>query len=88
MEVTRAITLGLSKLIDADIHIGITGLTAPGGSETQEKPVGTMFIYATHHNELAFSERLNFSGSREEIVTATVFACAAMLADYLTSLDN
>jgi len=88
MEVTQAITLGLSKLIEADIHIGITGLTAPGGSETPEKPVGTMFIYATHHNELAFSERLNFTGSREEIVTATVLACATMLEDYLSSVDN
>lgn len=86
MEVTRAISLGLSRLIPADIHIGITGLTTPGGSETQEKPVGTMFIYATHQGDLAFSQRFNFTGEREEIVSATVEACAAMLIEYLDSI--
>jgi len=86
MEVTRAISLGLSRLIPADIHIGITGLTTPGGSETKEKPVGTMFIYATSKGELVFSERFNFTGEREEIVSATVEACAIMLIDYLGSI--
>ncbi|SFA52571.1 competence/damage-inducible protein cinA [Pedobacter suwonensis] len=87
MEVTRAISLGLSRLIPADIHIGITGLTAPGGSETEEKPVGTVFIYATSKGGLVFSERLNFTGEREEIVSATVEACADLLIDYLSAID-
>jgi nicotinamide mononucleotide (NMN) deamidase PncC len=42
MEVTEAIARGLTTLIPADIHIGITGLPCPGGSETAEKPIGTM----------------------------------------------
>lgn len=87
MEVTRAISLGLSRLIPADIHIGITGLTAPGGSETEGKPVGTVFIYATSKGGLAFSERLNFTGEREEIVSATVEACADLLINYLSAID-
>lgn len=37
--VTLSITAGIQKLIPADIHIGCTGLTCPGGSETAEKPV-------------------------------------------------
>lgn len=86
MEVTRAISIGLSKLIPADIHIGITGLTAPGGSETKEKPVGTVFIYATNKGEPAFSERFNFTGERAEIVSATVEACATLLLNYLHSI--
>jgi nicotinamide-nucleotide amidase len=86
MEVTRAISLGLAQLIPADICVGITGLTTPGGSETREKPVGTMFIYATRKGEPAFSQRFNFTGEREEIVSATVEACAAMLIDYLVSI--
>ena len=86
MEVTRAISLGLAKLIPADISVGITGLTTPGGSETGEKPVGTMFIYATHKGKLAFSQTFNFTGERQEIVSATVEACAAMLIDYLGSI--
>jgi nicotinamide-nucleotide amidase len=85
MEVTKAITIGLSSLIPADIHIGITGLTCPGGSETAEKPVGTIFIYAICQQKLIFSERLNFSGTRETIVTATVEACAQLLFEFLTN---
>lgn len=35
MEVIRAIAEGLTQLIQADIHFGITGLPYPGGSKTQ-----------------------------------------------------
>jgi len=87
MEVTKAITMGLDKLIPADIHIGVTGLTCPGGSETAEKPVGTMFIYAVHHQEHIFSERMNFTGSQEEIVLGTIARCAELLEDYLLNLN-
>jgi nicotinamide-nucleotide amidase len=88
MEVTKAITEGLSSLIAADIHIGITGLTGPGGSETAEKPVGTMFIYAIRQQTLIFSERLNFSGTRETIVASTVEACAHLLFESLTNTNK
>ncbi|WP_449437096.1 CinA family protein [Pedobacter steynii] len=70
--VTCLMTSGLQKLIPADIHIGCTGLTAPGGSETEDKPVGTMFLYAISANELLFSEQAVFRGSPEEIVLQTV----------------
>lgn len=86
MEVTRAISFGISRAIPADIHIGITGLTCPGGSETAEKPVGTMFIYAIRDSEQIFSERLNFTGSRWEIVSRTVDRCAELLEAYLKSI--
>ncbi|WP_244216042.1 CinA family protein [Pedobacter kyonggii] len=66
MEVTKAITLGLSQIIPASIHIGITGLTCPGGSETPEKPVGTMSIYACKHGNHLFSERINFPVHRKK----------------------
>lgn len=85
MEVTRAIAIGLKTLIPADIHIGVTGLTSPGGSETADKPVGTMFVYACSGTELIFSRRLNFSGSRKDIVTGTVSQCAELLLAYLIS---
>lgn len=86
MEVTKAITEGLKLLIPADIHIGITGLTCPGGSETAEKPVGTMFVYADSGDKHIFSERMNFYGSREEIVSGTVERTAQLLQNYLTTI--
>ncbi|WGQ10670.1 CinA family protein [Pedobacter gandavensis] len=85
--VTCLISSGLQKLIPADIHIGCTGLTAPGGSETLEKPVGTMFLYAIRTHELIFSERKVFQGNPEEIVCQTVEFLAARLQGYLKSLS-
>jgi nicotinamide-nucleotide amidase len=85
MEVTKAISLGLAQMIPAEIHIGITGLTCAGGSETPEKPVGTMFIYASLRGNHFFSERMNFFGPREEIVSATVKRCVELLEENLTT---
>lgn len=88
MEVTKGITHGLANIIPADINIGITGLTAPGGSETEEKPVGTMFIYATRNNQAIVEERCLFSGEREEIVAATTQRITAVLIGYLDALQS
>jgi nicotinamide-nucleotide amidase len=38
--VTDKLAQQLSKIIAADIHAAVTGLAAPGGSETRSKPVG------------------------------------------------
>lgn len=82
-EVTEAITIGLSKLIAADIHIGVTGLPAPGGSETPEKPVGTMFIHALLHGKEIFRERRVYIGQPEQIILSTVGHVATLLIEYL-----
>lgn len=79
MEVTRAVALGLSKLINADIHVAVTGLPAPGGSETPEKPVGTMFVCALHRKEELFSVRLFFNGEPEEIILKSIYHTAEAL---------
>jgi nicotinamide-nucleotide amidase len=79
MQVTQAIALGLIELVPADIHIGITGLPCPGGSETEEKPVGTMFIAALMNGEPWFKERVIFSGSHQEILARTVQHVALLL---------
>jgi len=86
MEVTRAIAKGLSIIIPADIHVGITGLTCPGGSETEEKPVGTMFIYALLYGDLLFSERLVFQGDPLQILSGTVDRFAELLQMHLLNV--
>lgn len=83
MEVTMAIATGLEGLIPASLHIGITGLTSSGGSETPEKPVGTMFIHALLHGKALFSERVLFKGSPEEIVKQTTEYTASLLVNSL-----
>jgi nicotinamide-nucleotide amidase len=77
-EVTEAIARALSNKIEADLYVGITGLTTPGGSETEEKPVGTMFIHIT--GKLGdIPVRHVFKGSAEEIVLQTIDAVADTL---------
>lgn len=78
MEVTREMALGLSKLIPADIYVTVTGLTTPGGSETEEKPVGTMFVFALIRGREA-SFRKVFKGSCEEVINETIMAAAELL---------
>jgi nicotinamide-nucleotide amidase len=82
-EVTKAITEGLTQLIEADIHVGVTGLPAAGGSETEEKPVGTMFIYALLNKQTLFSERIIFEGNEEEIILNTIYRTAELLTSHL-----
>ena len=82
MEVTRAMAYGLRDLIASDIQVTVTGLTTPGGSETAEKPVGTMFVFALLRDREA-SFRKVFTGSCEEIIHQTVEAAAELLAGLL-----
>lgn len=84
--VTRSITKGIQKLIPADIHIGCTGLTAPGGSETPWKPVGTMFLYGIQGQQQVLDARFVFQGKPEEIVSQTITYLARQLYQYLKDL--
>jgi nicotinamide-nucleotide amidase len=78
LEVTRAMAYGLMELIPSDIQITVTGLTSPGGSETPEKPVGTMFVYALIQGRETHLRKV-FSGTCEEIIHKTVEAAAELL---------
>ncbi|HXS57407.1 MAG TPA: CinA family protein [Hanamia sp.] len=65
-EVTDALAKNLPQLIDADIYVAITGLDADGGSETPEKPVGTVFFSLLHGGKLT-RNRKKFDGSPLDI---------------------
>ncbi|MEJ2881006.1 CinA family protein [Pedobacter sp. GR22-6] len=79
MEVTEAIARGLTRLISADIHVGITGLPCPGGSESEEKPVGTMFVCAMKGESQLFAERRLFQGEHTQIILQSVCWTADLL---------
>lgn len=77
-EVTRELAERLQTYIPADIHIAVTGLTCPGGSETPEKPVGTMFIHVCMRGKsIAFRELL--TGQPEEIVLQCIDRIAELV---------
>lgn len=81
-EVTKAITEGLLRYFDANVAVGVTGLTTPGGSETAEKPVGTMFIHIIANNK-HFAYKEFFSGSPEEIIVKTVDKIAIFISEII-----
>ena len=55
----------------------------PGGSETEEKPVGTMFVDALIKGKHVAAKVL-FKGTAEEIVMQTIDHAAAMISKELT----
>lgn len=74
-EVTQAMAKSFSKYTRADICVAITGLTTSGGSETPEKPVGTIFVHIIFpHNHI--SRRFQFDGNPEQIVNQAIEAVA------------
>lgn len=77
-QVTNELASRLGKLIPADIYVAITGLTTPGGSETPEKPVGTMFLSILIKGRLV-SVSYIFDGPCEAIIKKTICAAAALL---------
>lgn len=86
-EVTDELARRLSTVIKSDIQVGVTGLTGPGGSETIEKPVGTMFISAVIRGRLVNCREV-FSGSCEEIIHKTVRAAAELIIKELNKSNH
>ena len=78
-EVTTEMVKGLLKIIYAEIAVAVTGLASEGGSESDEKPVGTVFISVLFHNKLyEFKKIFNSDNDKtveerqEEIMNKTV----------------
>jgi len=61
-QVTDALAKNLSRIIKSEVSVAITGLAAPGGSESKQKPVGTVFI-SVFMNGKVYRERKKFNGS-------------------------
>ncbi len=70
-QVTNEMVMGLKKLVDADINIAVTGLAGGGASETDEKPVGTVFVSFLYDNK-AEEFRDVFDGNTQEVRKKTV----------------
>lgn len=82
-EVTKELARSLHKVVpSADVFIAVTGLTTAGGSETPEKPVGTMFIHAVISGQ-EFPVREVFSGSPEQIIAAAIKRVDRLLIENL-----
>lgn len=83
-EVTKLISEGLRKHFDCDIAVGITGLTTPGGSETPDKPVGTMFIHIILPENRYIVHREVFKGTPEKIIKQCTERVASLITGALS----
>lgn len=81
-EVTAEMAKRLAKMIEADIHVAVTGLTTAGGSETTEKPVGTMFIEIRFADQ-AIGIREVYTGNPKMIVMKTIDRIAKEIINLL-----
>lgn len=86
-EVTRAMAENFCRMIVSDICVAITGLTTEGGSETPEKPVGTVFLHIIFpHKQVA--KRYEFKGNAEDIVNQAIDAVASVILTELNAFEK
>lgn len=86
-EVTEQLCRRLKKLINADVYVAVTGLTTSGGSETREKPVGTMFIHMIWEDK-SLGVREVYRGKPEEIIAQTIDRVARMVLDLVRDMKR
>ncbi|WP_426485248.1 CinA family protein [Flavobacterium sp. 2] len=84
-EVTQILAQQASKMFNSKITVAVTGLAAPGGSETKEKPVGTIFFHIITPSD-QIKHREIFKGSPEEIVLQAVDKVSELILINLQSL--
>lgn len=86
-EVTQLITQNLTQFFDADIQVGVTGLASAGGSETPQKPVGTMFFHMIIKKQV-YTHREVVQGKPEEIVLQAIDRIAQLIMQYVNQYST
>lgn len=81
-EVTAALSRQAARFFNSRITVAVTGLTAPGGSETPEKPVGTMFLNILTPTG-TIEDRSVFEGSAEAIILQSVDRAAQLILEHI-----
>lgn len=81
-EVTKALAEHSAKLFKSDITVAVTGLTSPGGSETTDKPVGSMFIHILFPDGFITHGQV-YAGTAEEIVLQVIDTTSMLITEHL-----
>lgn len=81
-EVTKSLAEHSAKLFKSDITVAVTGLVAPGGSETPEKPVGTMFVHIVFPKGFIAHAEV-YKGSPEEIILQAIDRTSELITSEL-----
>jgi PncC family amidohydrolase len=65
-QVTNEMVMGLHKLLNADFSVAVTGLAETGASETENKPVGTVFFSMFYKDKIEEFREV-FEGTSESV---------------------
>lgn len=84
-EVTQILAQQASKIFNSKVTVAVTGLITPGGSETKEKPVGTIFLYIITPSQKIDHHQV-FKGSPEEMILQAIDKASGLIIKSLVSL--
>jgi nicotinamide-nucleotide amidase len=83
MQVTEALVRKLPSFFNASVYAALTGLAAPGASETKRKPVGTVFLCVLYNRKI-YKKRMLFRGTPRQIREK---ACLALFGLIVSRID-
>jgi len=81
-EVTQILAQQASKIFHSKITVATTGLTSPGGSESKEKPVGTIFFHIITPAQKIVHREV-FGGTPEKIILQAIDKTAELIMESL-----
>lgn len=65
-EVTTELAKGVKTKLQPEIAVAVTGLASPGGSESEEKPVGTVFFSIIFKDDIyEFKKEFGFDDNKD-----------------------
>ncbi len=79
LEVTQELVKQSSEKFEADLHVACTGLLKPGGSETEEKPVGTFFYCIGYKDEVYSFRSLCNGPSQQKLRSIYSLVCKGII---------
>jgi nicotinamide-nucleotide amidase len=85
--VTAEMAENLSELLEADVYAAITCLASADGSETKDKPVGTVFLAIRHKNKTRNFKKI-FRGTPLEIKTKAVVELYGLILKLIKQLGT
>ncbi|MGP4733503.1 MULTISPECIES: CinA family protein [Psychrobacter] len=79
LEVTQELVKQSPEKFEADLHVACTGLLKPGGSETEEKPVGTFFYCIGYKDEVYSFRSLCNGPSQQKLRSIYSLVCKGII---------
>ncbi len=79
LEVTRELVKKSKTMFDADLHIACTGLLKSGGSETEDKPVGTFFYCIGYDSEIYDFRRFCSGPPEQKLRSINSLICKSII---------